>query len=96
MRFELVEQRALAVLEDEVEPLLAPEHLDQVDEVRVLEVLQHADLAEGDLADERVVLGLLEPLDGHHGAAVLVAAFVHVPVRALADLAELLVLLRLG
>ena len=57
--FELVEHRPLAELEDEVQLLFPPEHLDQVDQVGVLQVLQHLDLAHGDLLDHRIILRFL-------------------------------------
>ena len=37
-----------------------PEDLDEIDEVWMLEVLEHPDLPEGDLLDERIVFALHE------------------------------------
>ncbi len=37
-----------------------PEDLDKIDEVWMLEVLEHPDLPEGDLLDERIVFALHE------------------------------------
>ena len=47
-----------------MELLFPPEHLDQVDEVWVLQVLQHLDLAHGDLLDHRIILRFLAAIRG--------------------------------
>ena len=45
-------------------------YLDEVDEVWVFEVLQHPDLTQCDLLDQRIVLALDKLLDGHQVASV--------------------------
>ena len=55
--------------------------------------LEHADLPQGDLLDERILFGLDELLDGDDLAGLAVAALVHDAVRALAHSAYLLVAL---
>ena len=62
--FELVEHRPLAELEYEMELLFPPEHLDQVDQVGVLQVLQHLYLAHRDLLDHRIILRFLAAFRG--------------------------------
>ena len=78
-------------LEHEVQLPLPPEHLDQIDQVGVLEVLEHPDLPEGDLLDQRIVLALHELLDGHEVSGVPRPALVHHAVAALANLTQLLI-----
>ena len=78
-------------LEHEVQLPLPPEHLDQVDQVGVLEVLEHPDLPEGDLLDQGIVLALHELLDGHEMPGVSRPALVHHAVAALAYLTQLLI-----
>ena len=57
--FELIEHCPLAVLKDEMELLFSPEHLDKVDQVRVLQVLEHLHLAHRDLLDHGIVFRFL-------------------------------------
>ena len=78
-------------LEHEVQLPLSAEHFNQVDQVRVLEVLEHPDLPERDLLDQGVVLALHELLDGHEVARVSRPALVHHAIAALAYLAQLLI-----
>lgn len=59
-----------------------------------LPYLEHADLAQRDLLDGRVVVRLHELLDGHHVARVPGAALEHHAVGAFANLADLLVLVQ--
>ena len=58
--------------------------------------LEHLDFAEGDLADEFVLLAVEEFLDGHQLAGFPVAALEHDPVGSLPDHAQLVVLIHGG
>jgi hypothetical protein len=60
MLLQLIKDGVVTELEDEVKLSLAPEHLNQIDQVRVLQVLQHADLAHRYLLDQWIVLGFLK------------------------------------
>jgi len=81
----------ITVFKDQVQLPLAPEDLHQIDQVGMLQVLQHADFPHGDLLNERVIFRLLELLDGHQCARVPRPALVHSAVAAFANLADLLV-----
>ena len=87
------EQVVLHVLEDEVDDALLAEGLLELDDVGVLEHLEHLHLAHGGLLDYFVLLGLLELLDGHHFAGLVAAALEHHAVRALPDDPHYIVLL---
>ena len=78
-------------LEHEVQLPFPAEHLDQVHQVGVLEVLEHPDLPERYLLDQRIVLTLHELLDGHEVSGVPRPALVHHAVAALAYLTQLLI-----
>ena len=56
---ELVEHGPLAILKDEVKLLFSPKHLDKVDQIRVLQVLEHLDLAHRYLLNHRIILRFL-------------------------------------
>ena len=86
---ERLEQRALDVLEDEVELALAAEHLDEAHDVLVPQLLEDAHLAQRRLAHLLVLVALLELLDGHDLARLAVPRLEHDAVRALADRAVL-------
>ena len=88
---QLIEDGVVTKLEHEVQLPLPPEHLDQVHQVRVLEVLEHPDLPERDLLDQGIVLALHELLDGHEVPGVPGPALVHHPIAALAYLTQLLI-----
>ena len=78
-------------LEHKVELPFPAKHLDQVDQVGVLEVLEHPDLSERDLLDQGIVLALDKLLDGHKVSRVSRPTLVHHAIAALANLAQLLV-----
>lgn len=79
--FNHIQDGQLAVVEHQVKPALPAEHLNQIDEIRVLELAQHADLAHGDLAYHRIRVILGVPLDGHHLAALPIDALVNNTLR---------------
>lgn len=72
-----VQDGQLAVVEDQVEAPFAPEDLDQVDEVRVSELAQHADLAHCNPPDDGIGVVLRVALDRNNLASLPVDALEH-------------------
>ena len=91
MSLQLVQDGVFAKLKHQMKATLPPEHLQQADQVRVLQVLQQAYLPQRDLAYGRIVLRLDEALDRDERPRLAVPALVHHPVRSFAEPAELLV-----
>ena len=88
---QLIEHRVVAELKHQMKFPFPAEYFNQIDKVRVFEVLQHSYFSECDFLDERIVLALYKLLDGHQVSGVPGPALVHHSVGSLADLAELLV-----
>ena len=79
---QVLQDRPLDVLEDEMQLGLAPEDLDQIHDVVVLQLLEDAHLAQRGLAHLLVLVGLLELLDRDDLARLLVARLEDDAVRA--------------
>lgn len=47
-----IQNSQLTVVEHQMEATLPAEHLDQIDEIRVLQLAQHAHLSHGNLSDD--------------------------------------------
>ena len=60
MLLQLVENRLITEFEDEVQFPLPPEHLNEVDQVGMLQVLQHPNLSHCDFLDQRIIFGFLQ------------------------------------
>ena len=79
---QVLQDRPLDVLEDEMQLGLAAEDLDQIHDVVVLQLLEDAHLAQRGLAHLLVLVGLLELLDRDDLARLLVARLEDDAVRA--------------
>mmetsp|Transcript_36223 Transcript_36223/g.116326 ORF Transcript_36223/g.116326 Transcript_36223/m.116326 type:complete len:292 (-) Transcript_36223:213-1088(-) len=90
---EVLENRPLNKLKDEVQLALAPEYLNQVDDVIVFKLLEDPDLAQRRLPDLFVLIRLFELLDRHNLSSLLVACLDDNAVRPFADGAQRLVVL---
>ncbi len=93
---QVIQRGVVHELKHQVQPLLTPEYLDQVNQVLVTHLLEHADFSQCDLLDNLVVLCLYELLDGHQLLCLLVPALHHHTVRALPDHPHVLILLHLS
>jgi hypothetical protein len=69
-----IQHGQLAVVKDQVKDSLSSEHLNQLDEIWVLQLAQHAHFAHGDLSNYRIGVVLRVALDGDDLACLPVDA----------------------
>lgn len=90
---QLVQNCVVHKLKDQVQPLLPPEHLNQIHQVVVPQLLKHPDFAESDFLDHLIILALQELFDGHQLTGLFVATLEHHPIAALPHQTQVLILL---
>lgn len=72
-----IEKCEFAVIKHKMQSVFAPEHLNEVDEVWMFELAQHAHLAHSDLSDTRISVVFRVSLDCNNLTGAPILAFEH-------------------
>ena len=65
MFFQFIENRSFAIFKDQMQLSFSSKYFDQIDQIWMLQILQHANFTKCNFFDKRVLFRLLKFLDGH-------------------------------